>query len=81
MLPHAKSKSLSVRRVHEFWACESSLADRKTTCCPEHHWPAFTLDVYARALPQQMDEAGKKVADIITAASGSILVANSPTLH
>jgi hypothetical protein len=32
-------------------------------------------------LPQQMDEAGEKVADVIIAASGSILVANSATLH
>jgi integrase len=46
-----------------------------------HHSAAFTLDVYADALPQQMDEAGEKVADVIIAASGSILVANSPTLH
>ena len=42
-----------------------------------HHSAAFTLDVYADALPQQMDEAGEKVADVIIAASGSILVANS----
>jgi integrase len=46
-----------------------------------HHSAAFTLDVYADALPQQMDEAGEKVAAVIIAASGSILVANSPTLH
>jgi site-specific recombinase XerD len=45
-----------------------------------HHSAAFTLDVYADALPQQMDEAGEKVADVI-AASGSILVASSPTQH
>jgi len=45
------------------------------------HSAAFTLDVYADALPQQMDAAGEKVADVIIAASGSILVANSPTLH
>jgi len=45
------------------------------------HSAAFTLDVYADALPQQMDEAGEKVADVIIAASGSILVANSQTLH
>ena len=42
-----------------------------------HHSAAFTLDVYADALPQQMDEAGEKVADVIIAASGSILVATS----
>jgi hypothetical protein len=46
-----------------------------------HHSAAFKLDVYADALPQQMDQAGEKVADVITGASGSILVANSPTLH
>ena len=46
-----------------------------------HHSAAFTLDVYAHALPHQMDEAGEKVAAVIIAASGSILVANSPTLH
>jgi hypothetical protein len=32
-------------------------------------------------LSQQMDEAGEKVADVIIAASGGILAANSPTLH
>jgi hypothetical protein len=46
-----------------------------------HHSAAFTLDVYADALPQQMDEAGEKVADVIIGASGSILVANRETLH
>jgi len=46
-----------------------------------HHSAVFTLDVYADALPQQMDEAGEKVADVIIGARGSILVANSPTLH
>jgi hypothetical protein len=45
-----------------------------------HHSAAFRLDVYADALPQQMDEACEKVADVITGAIGSILVANSPTL-
>jgi integrase len=46
-----------------------------------HHSAAFTLDVYADALPHQIGEAGEKVADVITGASGSFLVANSPTLH
>jgi integrase len=46
-----------------------------------HHSAAFTLDVYADALSQQMDETGEKVADVLIGASGSILVANSPTLH
>jgi integrase len=46
-----------------------------------HHSAAFTVDVYADALPQQMDEAGEKMADVIIGASGSILVANGATLH
>jgi len=46
-----------------------------------HHSAAITLDVYADAQPQQMDEAGEKVDDVIIAASGSILVANRATPH
>jgi hypothetical protein len=36
-----------------------------------HHSTAFTLDVYADALPHQIDEAGEKVADILIGANGS----------
>ena len=46
-----------------------------------HHSAAFILDVYADALPHQIDEAAEKVADVFVAASGSILVANNHTLH
>jgi hypothetical protein len=46
-----------------------------------HYSAAFTLDVYADALPRQIDEAGEKVANVLIGASGSILVANSETLH
>ena len=40
-----------------------------------HHSAAFTLDQYADALPQQLEEAGEKVAAVLLQASGSILVA------
>ena len=40
-----------------------------------HHSAAFTLDQYADAVPQQLEEAGEKVAAVLLAASGSILVA------
>jgi hypothetical protein len=40
-----------------------------------HHSAAFTLDRYADAVPQQLEEAGEKVATVLLAASGSILVA------
>lgn len=40
-----------------------------------HHSAAFTLDQYADAVPQQLEDAGEKVASVMLAASGSILVA------
>jgi Phage integrase family len=40
-----------------------------------HHSAAFTVDQYADAVPQQLEEAGEKVASVLLAASGSILVA------
>jgi hypothetical protein len=40
-----------------------------------HHSAAFTLDQYADAVPQQLEDAGEKVANVLLAASGSILVA------
>jgi integrase len=40
-----------------------------------HHSAAFTLDQYADAVPQQLEDAGEKVASVLLAASGSILVA------
>jgi len=42
-----------------------------------HHSAAFTLDQYADAVPHQLEEAGEKVASLLLAASGSILVAAS----
>ena len=40
-----------------------------------HHSAAFTLDQYADAVPQQLEDAGEKVASVLLTASGSILVA------
>ena len=40
-----------------------------------HHSAAFTLDQYADAVPEQLEEAGEKVASLLTAASGSKTVA------
>jgi integrase len=40
-----------------------------------HHSAAFTLDQYADAVPHQLEEAGEKVASVLLAATGSILVA------
>jgi protein O-GlcNAc transferase len=42
-----------------------------------HHSAAFTLDQYADAVPQQLEEAGEKVASVLSA--GSILVAAPKT--
>jgi integrase len=42
-----------------------------------HHSAAFTLDQYADAVPQQLEEAGEKVAAVLLTASGSILVAGA----
>jgi integrase len=36
-----------------------------------HHSAAFTLDQYADAVPQQLEEAGEKVASVLLPASGS----------
>ena len=40
-----------------------------------HHSASFTLDQYADAVPQQLEDAGEKVAAVLSEASGSILVA------
>ena len=40
-----------------------------------HHSASFTLDQYADAVPEQLEEAGEKVASVLTAASGSKTVA------
>jgi integrase len=40
-----------------------------------HHSASFTLDQYADAVPEQLEEAGEKVANVLTAASGSKTVA------
>jgi hypothetical protein len=40
-----------------------------------HHSGAFTLDQYADAVPQQLEEAGEKLANVLLAASGSKTVA------
>jgi integrase len=44
-----------------------------------HHSAAFTLDQYADAVPQQLEEAGEKVASVLLTAAGSILVAAPKT--
>jgi hypothetical protein len=36
-----------------------------------HHSAAFTLDQYADAVPQQLEEAGEKISTILAEASGS----------
>jgi len=43
-----------------------------------HHSAAFTLDQYADAVPEQLEEAGEKVATVLLQASGSKTVA-APT--
>ena len=45
-----------------------------------HHSTAFTLDQNADAVPQQLEEAREKVASVLLAASGSILVAEPKEL-
>ena len=40
-----------------------------------HHSASFTLDQYADAVPEQLEEAGEKVASVLLKASGSNLVA------
>jgi hypothetical protein len=40
-----------------------------------HHSASFTLDQYADAVPEQLEEAGEKVASVLVAASGSKTVA------
>ena len=40
-----------------------------------HHSAAFTLEQYADAVPQQLEDAGEKVAEVLLAASASIFVA------
>jgi hypothetical protein len=42
-----------------------------------HHFASFTLDQYADAVPQQLEEAGEKVSTLLLEASGSILVAEA----
>jgi hypothetical protein len=49
----------------------------ETTTLAGHHSAAFTLDQYADALPQQLEEAGEKVSTVLLEASGSILVAQA----
>jgi hypothetical protein len=40
-----------------------------------HHSASFTLDRYADAVPEQLEGAGERVADVLRRASGSNLVA------
>src|SRR5215475_9908023 len=40
-----------------------------------HHSASFTLDQYADAVPEQLQEAGERVASVLSAASGSKTVA------
>ncbi len=44
-----------------------------------HHSAAFTVDQYADAVPQRLEEAGEAVAAVLLKASGSILVASPKT--
>jgi hypothetical protein len=42
-----------------------------------HHSASFTLDQYADAVPEQLEEAGERVSTVLLEASGSILVAEA----
>jgi hypothetical protein len=44
-----------------------------------HHSASFTLDQYADAIPEQLEEAGEKVATVLLQASGSKTVAVAKT--
>jgi integrase len=46
-----------------------------------HHSASFTLDQYADAVPEQLEEAGEKVASVLVAASGSKTVAGPRQLE
>ena len=46
-----------------------------------HHSASFTLDQYADAVPEQLEEAGEKVAAVLLQASGSNLVAGPKPLE
>jgi hypothetical protein len=46
-----------------------------------HHSAAFTLDQYADAVPQQLEEAGEKISMVLLEASGSILVAQAKQIE
>jgi integrase len=46
-----------------------------------HHSASFTLDQYADAVPEQLEEAGEKVASVLLKASGSKKVAGTPRLE
>jgi hypothetical protein len=46
-----------------------------------HHSASFTLDQYADAVPQQLEDAGEKVATVLLEATGSILVAAQKIAH
>jgi hypothetical protein len=45
--------------------------------CSTYSAASFTLDQYADAVPEQLEEAGEKVATVLLAASGSKTVAMS----
>ena len=46
-----------------------------------HHSASFTLDQYADAVPQQLEQAGEKVSTVLLEASGSILGAEAKRLE
>jgi integrase len=54
---------------------QSGVNPKVTQTLAGHHSAAFTLDQYADAVPQQLEDAGEKVASVLLTASGSILVA------
>lgn len=45
-----------------------------------HHSTSFTLDQYADAIPQQLEEAGERVAEVLLQASGSKTVAGPKSI-
>jgi len=60
--------------VHSSWGERQSCAE-----LAGHHSASFTLDQYADAVPQQLEEAGEKVAAVLLEASGSKMVAAPKT--
>lgn len=60
--------------LHHFFVTaliQSGVNAKVTQTLTGHHSASFTLDQYADAVPEQLEEAGEKVADVLLAANGS----------